>query len=96
LLPLLARSRTIRRTTHITASEANLAGALEVASILAYRTWVDKWLKVPWYYAFTQPLAGALFDGILVQLIWRLVTHKNVDWRGREYSLTGSRIGEKY
>lgn len=91
LLPLIARSRTIRRTMHITASEANIAGALEVASILAYRTWVDKWLKVPWYYAFTQPLAGALFDGILLQLIWRLLTHKKVDWRGREYSLTGSK-----
>jgi len=91
LLPFIGRSRKIRRAAHITASEANVAGALEVASILAYRTWVDKWLKVPWYYALTHPLAGALFDTILAQSTWRILTHKGVDWRGRQYTFMVSK-----
>lgn len=90
-LPLVARSRTIRQTTHITAGEANLAGALELASILAYRSWVDKWLDVPWYYALTHPLAGALFETILAQSTWRILTRKGVDWRGRRYRLSDSK-----
>ncbi|HAH00601.1 MAG TPA: hypothetical protein DCL75_17510, partial [Ktedonobacter sp.] len=52
---------------------------------LAYRIWMDKNLRVPWYYAFTHPLAGALFEGILAQSTWRVLTHRGVDWRGRQY-----------
>jgi hypothetical protein len=58
---------------------------LEVSSLLAYRSWLNKQIDVPWYYAFTQPLAALIFDGILGQSIWRILTHKGVDWRGRQY-----------
>lgn len=35
--------------------------------------------------AFTHPLAGAVFEGILAQSTWRVLGHKGVDWRGRNY-----------
>jgi chlorobactene glucosyltransferase len=88
LLPLLGRSRTIQQAVHITSAEATIAGTLEVSSVLVYRKWVDQWLNVPWYYAFTHPLAGALFDTILAQSTWRILTRKGVDWRGRQYRTT--------
>lgn len=69
----------------ITTSEAGLATLLELAPLLAYRRWVDKELDVPWYYALTHPLAGAIFEGIIAQSAWRVLTHKGVDWSGRRY-----------
>jgi len=69
----------------ITPSEVALATLLELAPLLAYRRWVDKELGVPWYYALTHPLAGAIFEGIIAQSAWRVLTHKGVDWSGRQY-----------
>lgn len=69
----------------ITASEVGLATLLELTPLLAYRGWVNKELDVPWYYALTHPLAGAIFEGILAQSTWRVLTHKGVDWSGRQY-----------
>ena len=69
----------------ITSSEAGLATLLELAPLLAYRRWVDRELDVPWYYALTHPLAGAIFEGIIAQSAWRVLTHKGVDWSGRRY-----------
>ena len=88
LLPALAwilNRFPIFRQRHISRSEVGLATLLELAPLLAYRTWVDKELDVPWYYAFTHPLAGAIFEGILAQSAWRVLTHKGVDWSGRRY-----------
>jgi chlorobactene glucosyltransferase len=86
LLPLLAwllgRSKQERG---ITSAELQSAALVELAPLLTYRLWMDKQLKVPWYYAFTHPLAAALFEGILAQSTWRVLTHKGVDWRGRQY-----------
>jgi chlorobactene glucosyltransferase len=85
LLPLLAR---LTRTKHgggMSATEVNVATALEMAPLLAYRTWLNRQMQVPWYYALTHPLAGALFDAILAQSAWRVLTRKGVDWRGRQY-----------
>ncbi len=73
------------RVGSITAREANVATALEVLSLLAYRSWLNRQLDVPWYYAFTHPLAALIFDGILGQSVWRIITRRGVDWRGREY-----------
>lgn len=65
--------------------EINLAAAAELASLLAYRGWLDRMVGVPWYYALTHPVAGAIFEGILAQSAWRVITHQGVDWRGRQY-----------
>lgn len=65
--------------------EINLAAVIELAPLLAYRGWLDRMIGVPWYYAFTHPLAGAIFEGILAQSAWRVITRKGVDWRGRRY-----------
>jgi len=52
----------------------------ERASILSGRVYIlpgeryDKELDVPWYYAFTHPLAGAIFEGIIAQSAWRVLT----------------------
>ncbi|GAC1620362.1 MAG: hydroxychlorobactene glucosyltransferase CruC [Ktedonobacteraceae bacterium] len=69
----------------VSSTEIQIAALLEMATTLAYRLWMDKQVRVPWYYAFTHPLAGALFEGILAQSAWNVLTHKGVDWRGRQY-----------
>lgn len=87
LLGMLPRQRSGRRKglKPVSQTEANAATALALAPLLAYRVWENQELKVPWYYALTHPLAGAIFEGILSQSTWRVLTRKGVDWRGREY-----------
>src|SRR2546430_5597036 len=69
----------------ITSAELGAATLLELVPLLAYKRWVDKELDIPWYYAFTFPLAGVLFEGILAQSTWRVLSGRGVDWRGRQY-----------
>ncbi len=69
----------------ITSAELGAATLLELVPLLAYKRWVDKELGIPWYYAFTFPLAGVLFEGILAQSTWRILSGRGVDWRGRQY-----------
>jgi chlorobactene glucosyltransferase len=98
LLPVLGLSGTRRdvslsrpqqmKTPHrrgIARREMAIAALIELVPLLAYRLWLNQSLSVPWYYVATHPLAGALFEGILAQSAWRIVTHKGVDWRGRQY-----------
>jgi chlorobactene glucosyltransferase len=85
LLPLLALSKRARDVLGVSRKEAAAAGLMELLPLLAYRFWEDRGLNVPWYYALTHPLAGAVFTGILAQSIWRVLTGKGVDWRGRRY-----------
>lgn len=81
--PWLARLAGKRKTVHL--SEAGIISALELGPLLAYRRWLDKELRVPWYSMLTHPLAGILFTGILAQSTWRILTGKGVDWSGRQY-----------
>jgi chlorobactene glucosyltransferase len=93
LLPLLAwrqgrRSRSApQNEVHrsVTATELTAASVVSLGPLLAYRIWINKALRVPWHYALTHPLAGAIFEGILAQSTWRVLTGKGVDWRGRAY-----------
>ena len=91
LLPLFAwLSRNTSRNQialsgPVTSGELTLAASLELGSVLSYRRWLDRSLAVPWYYAFTYPLAAALFTGILAESAWRVLTRKGVDWSGRTY-----------
>ncbi len=87
LLPLLAwLTRRKQGKSSIGKVEARVATALELVALVAYRVWLNRQLRVPWYYAFTQPLAGAIFEGILGQSTWRILTKQGVDWRGRTYN----------
>ncbi len=74
-----------RRHGSVTITEACQATAMELSLLLAYRRWIDRELDVPWYYALTHPLAGAVFEGILAQSTWRILSGRGVDWRGRQY-----------
>ncbi|GCF09342.1 glycosyl hydrolase [Dictyobacter arantiisoli] len=86
LLPLLAKlTRSKRHAGGITAREVAVATGLEWVPLLTYRVWLNQQFHVPWYYALTHPLAGALFEGILGQSTWRVLTRRGVDWRGRQY-----------
>jgi chlorobactene glucosyltransferase len=85
LLPLLLFFTGRRQRSSIKRAEIGAAFACEVAPLLAYRNWLNRSLNVPWYYALTHPLAGAIFEGILAQSSWRILTRRGVDWRGREY-----------
>lgn len=92
LLPLLAwlKGRSRRKGDAISTGELYTASLFELGPLLAYRLWMDKQLNVPWYYAFTHPLAAAMFEGILAQSTWRILTRKGVDWRGRQYYSNGA------
>ncbi len=85
LLPLLARLTRTQQDSGIGPTEALAATGLELTALLAYRTWLNKQLRVPWYYALLHPLAGVIFEGILAQSSWRILTGSGVDWRGRNY-----------
>jgi chlorobactene glucosyltransferase len=85
LLPLLALSKSIRSSLGLSRKEILAAGLTELGPLLAYRFWENRGMGIPWYYAFTHPLAGALFAGIMAQSTWQVLTGKGVDWRGRRY-----------
>ena len=85
LLPLLARLARTRWKGSIGQGEAQAATALELASLLAYRTWLNQRLRVPWPYSLSHPLAGIILEGILAQSSWRVLSGTGVDWRGRQY-----------
>lgn len=85
LLPLLLFFTGRRRHYAVSRAEIGAAFACEMAPLLAYRNWLNRALNVPWYYSLTHPLAGAIFEGILAQSSWRILTKRGVDWRGREY-----------
>ncbi len=86
LLPLLARLTRFRHGSGISATEATAASIVELVPLFSYRLWLNRMLQVPWYYIFTHPLAGAIFEGILGESTWRVLTRQGVDWRGRQYS----------
>jgi chlorobactene glucosyltransferase len=88
LLPLLACWSRKSGIQGISKAEAGLATVLELAPLLTYRVWLNRQLKVPAYYALTHPLAGAIFEGILGESTWRVLTKRGVDWRGRRYHNT--------
>ena len=87
LLPLLALSALLRRKPifSLSAGELSAAALVELAPVLAYRAWENQEVGVPWYYAATHPLAGAVFEGILAQSTWQVLTRQGVEWRGRRY-----------
>ena len=87
LLPFIALLALLRRKPifGFSASELAAAALIELAPVLAYRAWEDQEIEVPWYYAFTHPLAGAVFEGILTQSTWQVLTRQGVEWRGRRY-----------
>ena len=85
LLPLLYRLLRFGKNAPVSAREAMVATTLEMVPLLAYRVWLNKQLHVPWYYALTHPIAGAFFEGILGQSMWRVLTKRGVDWSGRVY-----------
>jgi chlorobactene glucosyltransferase len=85
LLPLLLLARGARRRWGLSSKAVAVASVLELAPLLAYRFWENRELRVPWYYALTHPLAGALFEAILASSTWRILTRRGVDWRGRNY-----------
>jgi chlorobactene glucosyltransferase len=88
-IPLFAYLPPVRRAGGIDAGEAQAATALEISSLLAYRTWLNRQLHVPWLYALSHPLAGLIFEGILAQSSWRVLSRSGVDWRGRQYHKGG-------
>ncbi len=84
-IPCLAYLTRLKREGGVGAGEARAATALELSSLLAYRTWLNQQLRVPLLYAFSHPLAGLIFEGILAQSSWRVLSRSGVDWRGRQY-----------
>jgi chlorobactene glucosyltransferase len=85
LLPFLCKLLRLGKYTAVSTGEAAIATGLEMVPLLSYRVWLNKQLNVPWYYAITHPIAGAFFEGILGQSMWRVITKRGVDWSGRMY-----------
>ena len=88
LLPLFTLFTRKPQGRQIAWTEVRNATALELTPLLLYRTWLNRQMGVPWYYIFSHPLAGTIFEGILAQSTWLIVTGKGVDWRGRRYHET--------
>lgn len=84
LLPLVTLLSGGRRGSR-NVRQSLLLATLELGPLFAYRTWLNRMMRVPWYYTLTHPLAGAIFTGILGQSAWRVLTGRGVDWRGRQY-----------
>ncbi len=83
LFPLLAL--VLQKKGILNKRAVALTSVSELVPLLAYRLWLNRMLKIPWYYVFTHPLAGGIFTTILGQSSWRILTGKGVDWRGRTY-----------
>lgn len=83
--PLVARWTRRNGRAGISSGEAWTATILEMIPLWWYRQWLNRQMDVPWYYTFTHPLAGMIFEGILGQSVVRIVTRRGVDWRGRKY-----------
>jgi chlorobactene glucosyltransferase len=94
LLPLLVYLTRAKRIGSISPTEARAAMVLELVPLLAYRLWLNKQMGVPWHYALSHPVAGLLFEGILVQSSWKILTGTGVDWRGRQYRGQGKGMGQ--
>jgi chlorobactene glucosyltransferase len=62
-----------------------LAGAIQVGTMAAYRTALNRQLGIPWRYVWTHPLGAAVFTGILGRAAWGKLTGRTVAWRGRSY-----------
>ncbi|MGH2484544.1 MAG: glycosyltransferase [Ktedonobacterales bacterium] len=77
VLPFAALSRRSRGVA--------LAGCAAAASALLYRARLNASLGVPRRYAWTHPLGGAIFTGILARSLWRVRSGRGVRWRGRTY-----------
>jgi chlorobactene glucosyltransferase len=82
LLPLYAR---LIRDRGVSKGEGRVAAAVALLPLLAYRRWLDRTMRVPRKYVLSHPLGGLIFTGILGEGVWRIVTRKGVDWRGRQY-----------
>lgn len=77
LLPLLIASKRLRGVA--------VAGWAALLAALWYRRQIDDGLGIPRWYAWTHPLGGAIFTGILARSFWRVRTGRGVVWRGRTY-----------
>jgi chlorobactene glucosyltransferase len=69
-----------------------LAGAIQVASIFAYRSSVDHHLRHSRLWGLTHPIGGAIFTALLGNAIRRKLTRRGVTWSGRSYDLKQERI----
>lgn len=62
------------------------SGATATVATLAYRAYLDRMLDIPWAYALTHPLGGAIFTYILARTYWHKLRGTTVAWRGRTYA----------
>ncbi len=85
LLPLFSSLISRQPNSRLRSTETRIATTLELSSVLAYRAWLNRQLRVSWLYGLSHPLAGLIFEGILAQSAWRILTRSGVDWRGRYY-----------
>lgn len=77
VLPILAVCKRLRCVA--------IPGWAALAAALWYRRQIDANLGIPRWYAWTHPLGGAIFTGILARSFWRVRTGRGVVWRGRTY-----------
>lgn len=64
-----------------------VAGGIATMAAVAYRAWLQRGMCVPWRYVWTVPVAGAVFTGILGRGLWRSLTGRGIEWKGRSYTM---------
>jgi chlorobactene glucosyltransferase len=85
LLPLLTVFLNGKHHNSMKYTSIYAATLIELASLLTFRLWLNNRLDIKWYYIFTHHIAGALFEGLLVQSSWHVIFNKGFVWRNRRY-----------
>lgn len=87
-LPLITCAPLVMLALGLARRRRSLAwrGGMAFGAMVAYRAYLDRLLGIPFAYAFTHPLGGAVFTGILARSFWRKLRGVTVPWRGRTYA----------
>jgi chlorobactene glucosyltransferase len=62
-----------------------IAGALQTAAILAYRSMLDGQMRHSRLWGWTHPLGGAFMTALMASVGWRQARKRGVEWSGRTY-----------
>jgi len=86
LVPPLALIHALLHLSFPGRRSALLNAPLQIVPMLALRVAVCRTLGIPSVYALTYPLAVAMGDAILLYSLYRVLSGKGVQWKGRTYT----------
>lgn len=85
LIPPIAFIFALANRSYTQRQRAMLHAPLQILPMLALRAVICRNLGVPIIYAFTYPLGVAVGDAMLLYSLYRVLSGKGVEWKGRVY-----------